>query len=63
MNEVQVEGMIQRYRDNGELDSEDPAMIMLKQWPLSERFKNEPDKLASLEKLVCQSHGFADQSC
>lgn len=63
MNEVQVEGMIQRYRDNGELDSEDPALIMLKQWPLSERFKNEPDKLASLEKLVCQSHGFVDQSC
>lgn len=63
MNEVQVEGMIQRYRDNRELDSEDPALIMLKQWPLSEHFKNEPDKLASLEKLVCQSHGFVDQSC
>lgn len=62
MNEVQVEGMIQRYRDNGELDSEDPALIILKQWPLSERFRNEPDKLASLEKLVCKSHGFADQS-
>ena len=53
MNEVQVEIMIQNYKECGELDSEDPALVMLKQWPASTLYKNRPDKLPGLEKLVC----------
>lgn len=29
MDEVQVDFMIQKYKDNGELISEDPALLML----------------------------------
>ena len=53
MNEVRVERIIQNYKDNGELDSEDPALVMLKQWPASKEYKGRPDKLPGLEKLVC----------
>ena len=53
MNEVRVEIIIQNYKDNGELDSEDPALVMLKQWPASKQYKDRPDKLPGLEKLVC----------
>ena len=47
--------MIQNYKECGELDSEDidPALVMLKQWPASTQYKNRPDKLPGLEKLVC----------
>lgn len=53
MNEVRVERMIQNYKECGELDSEDPALVMLKQWPVSTQYKNRPDKLPGLKKLVC----------
>ena len=53
MNEIRVERIIQNYKDNGELDSEDPALVMLKQWPASKQYKDRPDKLPGLEKLVC----------
>ena len=53
INEVRVERIIQNYKDNGELDSEDPALVMLKQWPASKQYKDRPDKLPGLEKLVC----------
>ena len=53
MNEVRIERIIQNYKDNGELDSEDPALVMLKQWPASKQYKDRPDKLPGLEKLVC----------
>ena len=53
MNEVRVERMIQNYKECGELDSEDPALVMLKQWPASTQYKNRPDKIPGLEKLVC----------
>nr|XP_058966812.1 transient receptor potential cation channel subfamily A member 1-like [Pocillopora verrucosa] len=52
INEVRVERIIQNYKDNGELDSEDPALVMLKQWPASKQYKDRPDKLPGLEKLV-----------
>lgn len=52
MDEVRVEKLIQKYKDDGELDSEDPALMMLKQWPNSERYKNSPEKLPGLERLV-----------
>ncbi|RMX51333.1 hypothetical protein pdam_00021892 [Pocillopora damicornis] len=52
MDEVRVEKLIQKYKDDGELDSEDPALMMLKQWPNSERYKNSPEKLPGLERLI-----------
>ena len=54
MDEVTVERLIQKYKDNGELDSEDPALVMLKTWPTSKRYKGNPDKLLGLEQLVCR---------
>ena len=54
MDEVRVERLIQKYKDNGELDSEDPALLMLKKWPVSRQYKDNPDKLTGLEQLVCK---------
>ena len=54
MNEVRVQRLIQKYKDNGELESEDPALVMLKTWPTSKRYKDNPDKLLGLEQLVCR---------
>ena len=53
MNEVRVERMIQNYKECGELDSEDPALVMLKQWPASTHYKDRPNKPPGPEKLVC----------
>ena len=54
MNEVRVQRLIQKYKDNGELESEDPALVMLKTCPTSKRYKGNPDKLLGLEQLVCR---------
>ncbi|PFX13142.1 uncharacterized protein LOC111346402, partial [Stylophora pistillata] len=51
MNEVRVQRLIQRYKDNGKLDSEDPALVMIKTWPTSRKYKDNPDKLPGLEQL------------
>ena len=53
MDEVHVEKLIWKYKDSGELDSEDPALLMLNKWPASEQYKDNPDKLRGLEQLVC----------
>lgn len=53
MSEVRIKRMIQKYKDNGELDSEDPALLMLKTWPASGKYKDNPDRLPGLEQLVC----------
>lgn len=53
MTEVRVERMIQKYQECGELDSEDPALVMLKQWPASTHYKDRPNKPPGPEKLVC----------
>ena len=53
MDEVQVERLIQKYKDNGEVDNEDPALVMLKMWPASRQYKDNSDKLTGLEQLVC----------
>lgn len=53
MNEVRVERLIQNYKQCGEHDNDDPALVMLKQWPVSKHFKDNPEKLPGLEKLVC----------
>lgn len=62
MAEVRVGKIIQNYMDNGEVESEDPALVMLKQWPASRQYKDYPEKLPGLEKLVCKLHKFAKQS-
>lgn len=52
MDEVQVDFMIQKYKDNGELISEDPALLMLKHWPSCKKYKENSDSLKGLEQLV-----------
>ena len=53
MDEVTVEKLIQEFKNNGELDCEDPALFMLKKWPASEQYQENPEKLPGLKKLVC----------
>ena len=53
MDEVRVERLIQKYKDNGELASEDPALVMLKTWPASNQYQYISDRLPGLEQLVC----------
>ena len=60
MDEVHVEKLIWKYKDSGELDSEDPALLMLKKWPASEQYKDNPDKLRGLEQLVCWHLSFSE---
>ncbi|PFX12860.1 hypothetical protein AWC38_SpisGene23112 [Stylophora pistillata] len=52
MDEVLVERLIQKYKDNGGLDREDPALLMLKNWPASKQYKDNPEKLPGLEELI-----------
>ena len=53
MDEVRVERLIQKYKDSGELVSEDPALVMLKKWPASKQYHDNSDHLPGLEQLVC----------
>ena len=53
MDEVRVERLIQKYKDNGEMSNEDPALMMLKRWPMAKQYKDNLDRLPSLEQLVC----------
>ena len=53
MDEVRVERLIQKYKDSGELVSEDPALVMLKNWPASKQYQDNSDRLPGLEQLVC----------
>ena len=53
MDEVRVERLIQKYKDSGELVSEDPALVMLKKWPALKQYQNKSDRLPGLEQLVC----------
>jgi len=53
MDEVRVEKLIQKYKDNGELTSEDPALVMLKKWPTLKQYQYHSDRLPGLEQLVC----------
>ena len=53
MDEVRVERLIQKYKDSGELASEDPALVMLKKWPASKQYQDNFDRLLGLEQLVC----------
>ena len=53
MDEVHVERLIQKYKDGGEVVGEDPALWMLKKWPISKKYKDNPGKPPGLEQLVC----------
>ena len=53
MDEVRVKRLIQKYKDSGELVSEDPALVMLKKWPASKQYQDNSDCLPGLEQLVC----------
>ena len=50
---MRVERLIHNYKECGKLDSEDPVLLMLKKWPAAEQYRDGPDKLPGLEKLVC----------
>lgn len=52
MDLITVERLAQKYRDNGEVESADPALVMLKQWPASKQYKENPDRLLGLEQKV-----------
>ncbi|PFX15199.1 hypothetical protein AWC38_SpisGene20588 [Stylophora pistillata] len=52
MDEVSVQSMIQKYKDSGQLACKDPALLMLKRWPASKQFKNNPEDLLALEQTV-----------
>ena len=56
MDEVRVERLIQKYKDNGELVCDDPALVMLKKWPASKQYQYISDRLPGLGKLVCISN-------
>ena len=56
IDEARVERLIQKYKKNRELD---PALLMLKRWPLAKQFQDNTDSLPSLEQLVklCVKYG------
>ena len=52
LNPTKTADWIQRFRDNGELENEDPALLLLKQWLECKKYKDNPEKLAGLEQKV-----------
>lgn len=52
MDEVHVERLIQKYKNSGEFEFENPALVLLKQWPASRQYKDNPEKLPGLEQQV-----------
>lgn len=57
IDEVHVERLIENYKDGGELCSEDPALLMLKKWPVSRKYYDNPEKLPKLNNW-CVYIGF-----
>lgn len=53
MDNVCVECMIQKYKESGQVVNEDPALLMLKQWPASRQYRDNPEDLPGLEQMVC----------
>ena len=51
---MQIENLIQEYKDNGEQEGEDPALLMLKLWPASSQYKDNSDQLQGLGQKVCK---------
>ncbi|XP_066015291.1 uncharacterized protein [Pocillopora verrucosa] len=52
MDEVQVERLIQRFKESGEIACGNPALLMLKKWPVSKKYNDNPDKLPGLEQKI-----------
>ena len=52
VDEARVERLIQKCTESGKLDTKDPALLMLKRWPLAKKFQDNADSLPSLEQLV-----------
>lgn len=52
MDEERVERLIQRFKGSGELIDEDPALVMLKKWPVSKQYRENPERLPGLEQSV-----------
>ncbi|XP_058942043.2 uncharacterized protein [Pocillopora verrucosa] len=52
MDDVCVECMIQKYKESGQVVNEDPALLMLKQWPASRQYRDNPEDLPGLEQMV-----------
>ena len=53
MDQVRVGRLIDKYRKNGEKSSEDPFLVILKNWPRHESFKGDlSDRLLVLEQEV-----------
>ena len=52
MDEERVERLIQRCKGSGELIDEDPALVMLKKWPVSKQYRENPERLPGLEQSV-----------
>ena len=57
MDEVRVERLMQKYKDNGEQVNKDPALVVLKQWPASKQYRDNSDRHPGLEQLVCIMQG------
>lgn len=49
-DEVKVEILIARFEDGGRQFSEDPLLVLLKKWPASETFSDNP---RLIEAEVC----------
>ncbi len=47
MDEVRTERLIAKY-------GKDSLLVIIRDWPVSEKYKDKPDLVASLEYLVCK---------
>lgn len=52
VDEVRVDRLIKKYKDHGELATQDPTLLMLKRWPKAEHYQDNLDRLPSLEQLI-----------
>lgn len=52
MDEVRVNRLIDKYKKNGEQPSEDPFLVMLKNWPLHRSCRDNSNRLLGLEQQV-----------
>lgn len=52
MDEVRVNRLIDKYKKNGEQPSEDPFLLMLKNWPLHRSCRDNSNRLLGLEQQV-----------
>ena len=53
MDEVRVERLVAKYEDGGSDPKDDPLLVLLKKWPESGKYKENPRLRASLEHQVC----------